>query len=269
MPSINSNFDWVDTPNPAERGFSITAKEGPNDELPDFNTRTFYWRDCPQWIKRAEAVPESLQGYTLVHALKADYQKRTFIFGRTRSETERNTPFQISWVKRTYHWPTVLLKLWFEKGNLPLTAQTDIMSVATAARTHPRMKIRDGAEYPTWFKISRFLSEVPWPKRENRSPTPITDSPNWSFDGSSGSIPECLHPGCRFPRYQTSGQVIFGAGTPESEVSGDLVAQEFPATPMTDWERHPVEDSTQNLNGFWFRELVEAFPPIDDRESTS
>ncbi len=261
MPSINTNFDWVDTPNPAERAFSITAKEGPQDELPDFNAGVVYWSDCPKWIKSAEAVPLSLQGYTLVNAMKADYQKRSFIFGKTRTDLERNTPFQVSWVKRMQFWPTVLLKLWFEQGNLSLSS-----TPADGSVVHTRRKTRDGAMYPTWFKTSRFLSERPWPRSSNKSPTPITDTIHWSFDGSAGSIPECLHPGCRFPRFQSSGKVLFGAGTPEVEIGGDAMAQEFPATPMTDWEVYPVEDTTQNIGGFWFRELVEAYPPIDDRE---
>lgn len=264
MPSINTNFDWVDTPNPAERAFSITAKEGVSDMIPDFLSNAVLWRDCPAWIKNAESIPESLQGYTLVHALKADYQKRTFIFGRTRTDQERNTPFQVSWVKRMQFWPTVLLKLWFEQGNLSLSSKQSDGSVV-----HVRSKVRDGATYPTWFKTSRFLSERPWPRNMHRSPTPITDTVNWSFDGSTGNIPECLHPGCRFPRIQSSGKVLFGAGTPEVEIGSDAMAQEFPATPMTDWEVYPVEDTPQNINGFWFRELVEAFPPIDDREHSS
>lgn len=263
MPSINSNFDWVDTPNPAERAFSITAKEGPHDELPDFNASPVYWSDCPKWIKTAETVPPSLQGYTLVNAMKADYQKRSFIFGRTRTDSERNTPFQVSWVKRMQFWPTVLLKLWFEQGNLPLSS-----TPADGKVLHMRSKSRDGAMYPTWFKTSRFLSERPWPRNMHRSPTPITDTIRWSFDGNQGDFPECLHPGCRFPRFQSSGKVLFDAGTPDIEIGGDLMAQVYPPTPMTDWEVYPVEDTAQNIGGFWFRELVEAYPPIDDREHT-
>ena len=264
MPSINSNFDWVDTPNATERAFTITAKEGVNDMIPDFYNNVVLWSDCPQWIKKAEAIPETLQGYTLVNTAKAGYQTRLFTFGKTRTQQERDTPFQVTWVKRMNFWPTVLLKLWFEEGNLALSTNP-----ADGNTLHTRSKSRDGAMYPTWFKTSRFLSERPWPRTMHKSPTPITDSINWSFDGSTGSFPECLHPDCRFPRFQTSGNVIYGAGTAEVEIGSDLMAQEFPATSMTDWEVYPVEDTVQNINGFWFRELVEAYPPIDDRENIS
>lgn len=269
MPSIDSNFDWVDTPNPQERGFMITAKEGPNDAIPSFIEQTIFWSDCPDWVKRAESIPPALQGYTLVNAYKSSYQKRSFVFAKTRTEAERNTPFRINWVKRPTFWPTVLLKLWFEKGNLPLSAQLADGTIQNAARTHVRSKSRDGKIYPTWFKISEYLSERPWPKRATRSPTPITDSIHWSFDGNEGGFPECLHPHVRFPMYQTSGQVVFGAGTVETSVGSDIVAQEFPATPMTDWERYIEEDTSTNVGGFYLRTVVEAYPPIDDREDTN
>lgn len=265
MPSINSNFDWVDTPNPTERAFSITAKEGVSDMIPDFLNHVVLWSDCPEWIKRAEAIPESLQGYTLVHCMKADYQKRTFIFGKTRTAAERKIPFHVEWELRPKDWPTVLYKLWFEEGNLPITAVDADGKIQTAKRLHDRSKFRRGAVYPTWHKISRFLAERPFAK--TNSPAPITDSINYSFDGISGGFPDCLHPDCRFPQVQSSGKVVFGAGTTGVEIGGDLVAQEYPATNMTDWEKHVIEDSRYQVTGMYFRQLVEAYPPIDDREN--
>ncbi|OYW70496.1 MAG: hypothetical protein B7Z37_30580 [Verrucomicrobia bacterium 12-59-8] len=260
MAIIDQNFDWVDTPNPTERCFSITAKEDAGVEIPDFINHVVLWSDCPAWIKLAEVVPAALQGYTLVHAVKAGYQLRTFIFGRTRSLEERSAPYLVEWVKRPYAWPTVLQKLWFEEGNLALNAADG----EGGKRVHARSKSRRGAIYPTWHKISHFLSERPFAK--TRSPVPITDSISYSFDGVSGSFPECLHPGCRFPQYQTSGKVVFGAGTPSVEIGGDIVAQEFPATNMTDWEKHATEDNRYQVSGMYYRQLVEAYPPLDDRE---
>jgi hypothetical protein len=265
MPSLNTNFDWVDTPNPTERAFTITAKEGVSDMIPDFYNNVVLWADCPQWIKKAEAIPESLQGYTLVNAAKADYQKRTFTFGRTRTPEERMTPYHVEWELRPMGWPTVLYKLWFEEGNLPITAVDEDGKIITSKRLHQRAKVRRGAVYPTWHKISRFLAERPFPK--THSPAPIADSISYSFDGLSGSFPECLHPDCRFPQVQTSGKVVFGAGTQGVEIGGDLVAQEYPATNMTDWEKHVIEDSRYQVTGMYFRQLVQAYPPIDDREN--
>ncbi len=269
MPSLNANFDWVDTPNPTERAFAIVAQEGPADAVPDFLSAPVTWEDCPAWVRRAEAVPAALRGHTLVHCEKAGFQKRRFIFGRTRTEAERETAFKTEWVKRPHAWPLVLLKLWFEEGNLPLSALGGDGSIQTAARPHERSKYRRGGVYPTWFKVRHLLGERPY--RKGRSITPITDSINYSFDGLTGSFQDCLHPGCRFPQYQTSGRVVFGAGTPGVEVGGDIVAQEFPPTNMTDWEKHVVEDTTMPVFGdrstMYYRRVVEAIPPIDDREN--
>ncbi len=45
------------------------------------------------------------------------------------------------------------------------------------------------------------------------------------------------------------------------------MAQEYPPTNMTDWEKHVVEDSRYQVSGMYFRQLVEAYPPVDDREN--
>lgn len=152
MPSLGANFDWVDTPNPVERAYAIVAQEGPGDAVPDYLTAPVLWRECPAWIKRAETVPKALQDYTLVHCEKAGYQKRRFIFGRTRTEEERATAFKTEWVKRPKDWPTVLLKLWFEEGNLPLTSMGAGGAIVSAARAHERSRYRRAGVYPTWFR---------------------------------------------------------------------------------------------------------------------
>lgn len=269
MPSLGANFDWVDTPNPTERAFAIVAKESAADMVPDYLTAPVLWTECPGWIRRAEAVPKALQGHTLVHCEKAGYQKRRFIFGRTRSEEERATAFKTEWVKRPKDWPTVLLKLWFEEGNLPLTAVGADGAVQSAARPHERSRFRRGGVYPTWFKIRHFLSERPFKK--GRSITPVTDSIHYSFDGISGKFENCLHPGCTFRQYQTSGRVIFGVGTTATEVGSDMVVQEYPPTNMQDWEKHVVEDTPTPVFGdrstMYYRRVVEVIPPVDDREN--
>lgn len=267
MPSINANFDWVDTPNPTERAFTITAKESVYDEIPDFYNNVVLWADCPQWIKKAESIPETLQGYTLVNAVKADYQKRTFTFGKTRTLQERMTPYHVEWELRPKDWPTVLYKLWFEEGQIPLSAVDSSGKIQSTKSLLERSKFRRGSVYPTWHKISRFLAERPFPKTQPLAP--ITDTINYSFEGISGSFPDCLHPDCTFPQIQGSTNVVFGAGTASVEVGGDVIAQFYPATNMTDWEKHVIEDSRYPVSGMYFRQLVEAYPPIDDRESVS
>ncbi len=265
MPSINSNFDWVDTPNPTERAFTITAKEGVSDMIPDFYNNVVLWSDCPQWIKKAEAIPESLQGYTLVNAAKAGYQTRTFTFGKTRTLQERNKPYHVEWELRPKDWPTVLYKLWFVEGAIPNSGADGNGNLVSAPSLLERSKFRRAGVYPTWHKISRYLAERPFPKVQHI--TPITDTIKFAFDGTKGSYDECLHPDVTFPQISTSSKVVFGAGTTGVEIGGDFIAQFYPATNMTDWEKHVIEDSRYPVGGMYFRQLVEAYPPIDDRET--
>jgi hypothetical protein len=66
--------------------------------------------------------------------------------------------------------------------------------------------------------------------------------------------------------------VIPNAGTVDKGVGGVILEQEFPPTPMEDWEVYPVEDTRREVipGGLMeHRILVEAIPPIDDREVIS
>jgi len=267
MPGPQSNFDWIDTPNPTERAFGIVAKESVNDVTPDFLNSVITWAGCPDWVKRAEAVPPSLQGYTLVHCAKAGFQQRQFIFAKTRTEEERATAFKTRWVKRMHSWPTVLLKLWAQKGSLPLSSVDSKGGVKTTDRLHERTRYRNGGMFPTWFRIRHYLSERPFPRQSSQR-VPITDSVHWSFDGFSGSFPDCLHPGVTVPNSENMGGTLFGFGTPSVEIGGDLVKQFFPPTLMQDWERYVLEDTRNEVFGTMeHRVLVECYPPIDDREN--
>lgn len=266
----DSTFDWHDTPDPTQRLFSFVAKEPPTAlTIPDFLNSSVTWATCPKWVKEAEKVPSSLQGWRLVHAQKAGFQQRRFYFAEIRTTSQRRTPFKTRWVKRMHSWPTVLLNLWFEEGNLPLSAVDSSGNIQSAKRVHERVRYRPGNMYPTWFRIRHYLADTPFGKK-NMQTIPITDSIQWSFDGSSGSFPECLHPGAKFTAYQTSGAVVFGCGTPEAGgVGSDLVVQEYPPTPMRDWQKHVIEDTRNEVMGTMeHRILVEAFAPLDTRDDT-
>lgn len=267
MPAT-STFDWIDTPKPTERAFKITAKEDPSDQIPDFINQRITWATCPGWIKKAETVPVSLQGYTLVHAAKAGFQTRNFFFAKTRTTAERRTPFETTWVTRPFPWPTVLLKLWAEEGVIPVSALAADGEIQSVGGTLFRDRHRPGGSYPTLFRIQHFLSERPFPKK--RHLTPIPDSISWEWDGVRGSFPSCLHPGVVVTNQYTTGNVVFGFGTPTKEIGGDLVSQEYPPTDMEDWESHVIEDTRNNVLGtLQHRIVVKAYPPIDDREVKS
>lgn len=272
------DFDFFDLPDPRERGFVIVADEKDlGHPLPDFLNL-----DSPvlyshleasadyKWITHGSTVVGDLRSYRLIHAAKAGKMKRSFYFCPARTEEQRETAIgKDRWVKRPWSWPTVLLKLLFEKGKLPLSAITSAGDIETAARVHPQARYRPGNQYPTWFRIRKFWSDEPFEKNDMHL-LPTTDAVSWAFDGSSGSFPECLHPGCRFPTINGTGEIIPNAGTIDTdEIGAELDVKEFPPTPMTDWEPYVLEDTRREIipDGLAeLRILVEAFPPIDDRE---
>lgn len=267
-----SNFDWWDTPNPTERGFVIEAGEQDQDcEIPDFMNSTVLFSDCPDWITREAQVITALQSYRLIHAEKAGVLRRRFYFARVRTEDERDTPFRAErWIKRMWSWPTVLLKLWAEKGSVPITGVDSAGELQSTDSLLERVRYRKGDTYPTWFRMTEYLSESGFGDQGNRQIVPVTDSIHWSFDGFGGSFPECLHPGVTVPNNLTSGQVLFGFGTPEKGIGADIVRQDYPPTNMQDWEPYPIEDDRKVVLGLMeHRILIEAFPPIDDREIQS
>lgn len=267
-----TNFDWWDTPDPTERGFVIEAGEQDQDcTIPDFMNSTVLFSACPDWITREAQVIAALQSYRLIHAEKASVLRRRFYFARVRTEEERNTPIREErWIKRMWHWPTVLLKLWAEQGRIPISGVNGNGDTQSAESWLERTRYRKGNNYPTWFRITEYLAEGGFGDLGSQQIVPVTDSIHWAFDGFSGSFPECLHPGVTVPNDQSTGNVLFGFGTPEKGIGGDLVRQDYPATPTQDWERYAIEDDRKVVLGLMeHRTLVEAFPPIDDRENQS
>lgn len=265
---MNTNFDWFDTPNPTERGFVITATESDRDcDIPNFLNEEVLFSQCPGWITREARVIETLAGYRLIHAAKADRLKRNFYFARVRTDVERAAHFYESWVKRPFSWPTVLLKLWAEEGRIPLSAVDANGNIISEASKLVRSRYKPGGMYPTWFRIRHYLSEKPFPRSQSQR-IPITDAIHWEFDGMRGGFPECLHPGVTIPNDSTTGAVVFGFGTPSVQIGGDIVQQAYPPTNFTDWpDRYVLEDDRRPVIGMLMehRVKVEVFAPTDFR----
>lgn len=263
------NFDFWDTPHPVEQGFMIEAGQKiDSTPLVDYTKEIVLFSNLPAWVTHNAQVPTSLQGYRLVHAEKSGLMTRRFYFARVTTPEERKTPIKKErWTKRMWPWPTVLLKLWAEKGIIPNTSVDASGNLVSTDSLHERVRYRKGDSYPTWFRITEYMSEAGFGKEGSLQIVPITDSIHWSFDGFSGSFPDCMHPGVQVPNRQMSGQVLFGFGTPTKEVGGDIVSQDYPPTPMEDWEDYVIEDDRKVVMGLMeHRTLVEAYPPIDDRE---
>lgn len=260
MPSLAPpKFSWQDLPCTEYNGlraFTIFVDACETDptkaSLPKLGVT---WDFSPAWVKGVERVATALQGYTL-KAHSASGTGRVFTYGPVLTETERKTPFYVEEETRQQFWPTVLQKLWFTKDS------------STGAVTD-HAKFRVGNTYPTTVRIKHYISDQKWPKSRFTRSFPLTDTVKWSIPGNSGSFPECLHPVCRFDTRQSSESTLFGQGTTATEIGGDSVVQEFPATTMEDWGRYEAEIQANKVMGFWHYVVTEFLPPIDDREATT
>lgn len=274
MPSIAPpRFEWHDlppTPYNKERAFAIFAPQIETQQdivLPDLGVT---WAGSPKYVRDVERVTkEALQAYKLRWHQKAG-QGRQFFYGRALTDEERLVPYHEWRVRRPHYWPTVLLKLWFEIAGAdmpPLSARGADNEIRETPRILDHARFRDGGEFPTTFIIRHYWSDEPWPISAFNGIIPMTDTVRWDFLSNQGAFPESLHGECAFPSFQTPGSVLFGAGTKETEIGSDLVAQKYDATPMEDWEQYKVEVTPREIFGMWFREDIIALPPIDDREA--
>lgn len=284
MPTVN--FDFFDSPVPTERGFFIEVEESPkNCPLPDYDAGFVYFTTrpstlgasvsataCPDWITRGSKLDAPYASYRLIYHEKASGRMmRRFYFLAHRTDEQRATPVKKEkWELRQWPWPTVLLKLWAERGLLPSTVLGPDGNPVSTDTIHPRTRYRRGDTFPTWVKITEYLSDEPFP-RSSRMRTPITDGIHWSIDGFSGSFPPCFHPGVKVPTINSpSKAVLFGFGTPEKGIGADLYGMEYPQTPMTDWEPYMIEDLRADIIPGGIAQKAtryEVYPPIDDREN--
>jgi len=264
MPSIGPpRFKWEElpcTPWNQLRAFTIYVPTCETDQTKTLPSLGVTWSDSPAWIKNVEAITvPALKTYVLRMQTQAG-EGRLFTYGPVLTQVDRDTPFRPPYHKRQqYYWPTVLSKLWFERH--AVSGQEVILD---------RDKHRVGQTYPTVFETREYFSDVPWDKLKFSKLFPITDTVSWNMGSNKGSFPECLHPDCAFPSQQltTTGSVMYGAGTvaSDADIGYDLVQQQYPATPMTDWERYVVDVQTFSVLGMWHMIETWALPPIDDRE---
>jgi hypothetical protein len=272
MPSIQPPlFEWHDlpcTPYNGNRVFSIFVPESETDQtkvVPVIGTGPndpeTTWQTSPDWVRSVQAVNAGLRDYVLRMHQKAG-RGRLFFYGKKLTAEELRTPYRKTFERRQQFWPTVLLKLWFDKVTVDVGGKPQ-------DQVFDHAKYREGQTYPTVFQTNFYQSDTQWLKARFSRLFPLTDTIKWAFPSNQGSFPECLHPLCTFPGSTDSTRAqVFGAGTPEIEIGGDYVKEIFPATSMQDWEKYTVEITKSEAFGMYDYAETVALPPIDDREVT-
>lgn len=206
-------------------------------------------------------VDTAFYSYVYIKCDKPDADHMNFYFGKAKTQTERNTPFQQFWDTRQYTWPAVLEDLYLTKSSINQYINTG-SAVQEAPRIIPRYKYRPAFPYNSLVLVQQFLAEVPWKDSDLDHPQPVPTDVNGAYIGAPAiNFPRCLHPTIKFPELTPGATIIVGAGVVNPPTGRNNVNQIFPATNFTDLAPFYIEDRQQPVNGLFLRELVEIYPP--------
>jgi hypothetical protein len=254
-----SDFQIHSTPNPSEVMFSVRVSNLNMIkalESPGLLTRLTPYRNMT-WIAQRPHVQE-FGGYVYVAMEEADADHKRLIFAKSKTQTERNTPFETIYSTRQYPWPAVLQELWFEEVDNYI---------------YQKRFYRPSVTVDSRIKIQHYLSEVPWPQAVTSHPQPIPTEVTGTqvVEASDNDVfslqvnfPKCLHPEVILSRAIRSGSAsrIDNAGTqPPNYTNSNPQSQVFPATNFTDWQKFVIQDVVQPQRGLYLREKVTIYPP--------
>lgn len=253
--AASPTFDWIDTPNPTVRGFTITAKEDITDTIPDFLDTTVLWSDCPKWIKNAEVVPPSLQGYRLINSAKAGFQMRRFIFAPNLTREAAQTPFRSYYeTEPSMFWP----KVWLSMKNYRSvdSDRINIRSQYRDAYQGPTRVLIEEFYSPTPFEIPLYLPMVDGAVNEEIGVGITVGSGTYWWSFGSFVLDSCLHP--TFAITVPIDPGIF-AGAIEYTTASTSAA----GTYYADWpETLVIDDRQREVVGGWVRRRVTALRPM-------
>jgi hypothetical protein len=260
-----SDFDLIPTPDPTEFTIRIRVPDTivnsklvlqPNGKLERYTP----YKDFSFGV-RHERVSE-FGDYVYTYYEQADANHKHFYFARTRTDTERNTPFETYYSTRQFAWPPVLEDLYFISSSFPQATATSTDDVTTATRYFKRQKYRPSVSVDSRIKVQLYLSETPWNPQGLLHPQPIPTEVDGSYLGLSVNFPKCLHPRIVLPELVPGAQIVFNAGAVDVTRDGTPKGQVFPATNFEDWRPFVIEDVVQPQRGLWLREKVTIYPPL-------
>lgn len=260
-----SDFDLITTPDPTEFTIRIRVPDTIiNQQLalqPCGKLQRYMKYKDISMIVRHERVSE-FGDYVYTYSEQADAGYKHLYFARSRTDAERNTPFEVFNSTRQFAWPPVLEDLYFISSTFPQSTATGADAISTATRYFARRKYRPSVSVDSRIKVQQYLSEVPWPAQALLHPQPIPTEVDGSYLGISVNFPKCLHPRIVLPELVPGAQIVFNAGAVNVSRSGTPREQIFPATNFEDWRPFVIEDQVQPQRGLWLREKVTIYPPL-------
>lgn len=276
-----SDFQVLTTPHQEEFMFSVRIPQdrvGPGLVFPDGSTllsaqsakidgkQPTTFRQCG-WTVGREFLSKfpGYGDYVYLRSEKGDADHVTLYFGKPKTVTQRNKPFNVWYDTRQYTWPAVLEDL-YVSNVIGFPQVINIGSkTETTDRLLPRYRYRPAVSHNSIIKVEQLLSDVAWPENDLIHAQPVPTDIDGYYVGLNISFQRCLHPTVIFPRLNAE-SIIYGVGVAPAPMGRNVNRQIFPATNFLDWAPFIIEDRQQPTNGLWLRERVTIYPPSPPEE---
>ncbi len=225
MPEPDPRWRLKATPNPSEKSFVvIVSMTEIAEKIEAFNafTEGSPFKNFPSIPDEALAAETRFGNYIYKDSQELSGPWMEFLFVRTKTPTERNTPFRRKRLTQKIEWDAELRWIQFgQNTGFPLSQNTINGQGQQAIVTAPRWLVprgyRNAQFLTTIVDIEECLSEVMWPEYLIESDEPQPTEVMWDLTGSHGTMGKCLHDTTPVPSEDSSGYKVVTA-------SGDLQA---------------------------------------------
>jgi hypothetical protein len=238
MAEPNPRWRLHTTPNPAEKSFSVIVpmvEIANNIGLFDAYPEGSEFKDFPL-IPDEDLASEDKFGLYIFRECTEVGISMEYLFVRTKTPLQRNTPFRKKRISQKMEWDAELR--WIEFGQntgFPLSQNTINGQGQPAIVTAPRWLVprgyRNSQVLMTVIDIQEFLSEVMWPEYLMESDEPQPTEVMWDLTGSHGTMGKCLHDTVPVPSEDSSSyKVVTSVGDVQSANATGSKRWIFPKT---------------------------------------
>lgn len=263
-------FRFIPTPNPQEMAFMVQVRA---DLLRSHNLPAPLtpYKLCPhvEGKRMGEGWDDYVYLEPTIYPPQPDEGFLWFIFGKPRTEEERNTPFRTRPIRFGNHpWPGVLKGIRYERdSSFPLCTEGPNGELIFSDRHYLRLSMISAASGGSTFVLEEFLSDRPF--NLGRYPVPLGELVQGDYLDSSFSIDNVIHDNLEIEDMVTGSRVRVPEN-PDASGSGGgvLKGQYFPRTNFTDWRPHFIADEQEIVNGLHYRQRVMVHPPRRPRVRT-
>lgn len=269
MPQPQQTFLLIKTQDPSEEAFvtyhdqEVLAKLGPNAKgnngwpIPE---TTIY----QNWFLKEGGRAQAGYGNYIMFSMDAAGGIVSFVWLKNKTEEEKKAPIKRWTDQGDHYWHGILHKVtFFFDYKFPMSTNGPNGEVVLAPRMYERIVYSPPVSEGSMFEHRLYQSPVPF--KIAPAPVPMPDAVSWSYHGSQGSFPECLHPKLVFPAVQ-SAFAAYSTGGGEVSVSGSANGQLFPETNFTERAPYTLSNKQKETETGWVRHEIIVSPPTEEPE---